>query len=176
MVFLMAFNIGINVLLECIKVMLIATLPFGELRLSIPIALANEITPLQAFGLSVMGNMLPVVPLLLFLDPVSNWLRRYTIFDRFFKWLFSRTRRYNYNNRVEKYGSLALIPFVAIPLPWTGAWTACAIAFVFGIRHRYGVCRYFRRCNNSRDNSYAVVHGRFGDVRDLISAQNSVEF
>ena len=142
MVFLMAFDM-INILPESIRVMLIATLPFAELRLSIPIALANEITPLQAFGLSVMGNMLPVAPLLLFLDPVSNWLRRYTIFDRFFNWLFSRTRRYNYNNRMEKYGSLALIPFVAIPLPWTGAWTACAIAFVFGIRHRHAFSAIF---------------------------------
>ncbi len=133
----------INILPEGVKVMLIAMLPFAELRLAIPIALANEITPQQAFGLSVMGNMLPVVPLLLFLDPVSNWLRRYNIFDRFFNWLFARTRRYNYNNKMEKYGSLALIPFVAIPLPWTGAWTACAIAFVFGFRHRYAFSAIF---------------------------------
>jgi uncharacterized membrane protein len=133
----------IDMLPESIKVMLIAMLPFAELRLSIPIALANEITPLQAFVLSVIGNMLPVVPLLLFLDPVSNWLRRYTIFDRFFEWLFTRTRRYNDNNRIGRYGSLALIPFVAVPLPWTGAWTACAIAFVFGIRHRYAFSAIF---------------------------------
>jgi len=130
--------------LESIRVILLATIPIGELRASIPIGIKfYEMDPLQVFVLSVMGNMLPVIPLLLFLDPVSNWLRRYTIFDGFFNWLFSRTRRYNYNNRVEKYGSLALIPFVAIPLPWTGAWTACAIAFVFGIRHRYAFAAIF---------------------------------
>ena len=130
--------------LESIRVILLATIPIGELRASIPIGIKfYEMDPLQVFVLSVMGNMLPVIPLLLFLDPVSNWLRRYTIFDRFFKWLFSRTRRYNYNNRVDKYGSLALIPFVAIPLPWTGAWTACAVAFVFGIRHRYAFSAIF---------------------------------
>jgi len=38
---------------------------------------------------------------------------------------------------MDKYGSLGLIPFVAIPLPVTGAWTASAVAFVFGIRCRY---------------------------------------
>jgi len=38
---------------------------------------------------------------------------------------------------MEKYGALGLAPFVAIPLPVTGAWTACAVAFVFGIRFRY---------------------------------------
>lgn len=90
---------------------------------------------LQVFVLSVIGNMLPVVPLLLFLEPVSNWLRRYSIFDRFFAWLFARTRRYS--AQMDKYGSLGLIPFVAIPLPVTGAWTASAVAFVFGIRCRH---------------------------------------
>lgn len=126
----------ISVLPESIQVILMAMIPFGELRASIPFALWIEMSHEEAFVLvSVIGNMLPVVPLLLFLDPVSNWLRRYTVFDRFFNWLFARTRRYN--KRMDKYGSLGLIPFVAIPLPVTGAWTACAVAFVFGIRFRY---------------------------------------
>ena len=123
-------------MLEYVKVTLMAMTPFGELRASIPVGLTvYGMAPLQVFVLSVIGNMLPVVPLLLFLEPVSNWLRRYTIFDRFFAWLFARTRRYS--ARMDKYGSLGLIPFVAIPLPVTGAWTASAVAFVFGIRCRY---------------------------------------
>lgn len=122
--------------LESIQVILLAMIPFGELRASIPIAIGvYDMSIAQAFVLSVIGNMLPVVPLLLFLDPVSNWLRRYSIFDRFFNWLFARTRRHS--ERMEKYGALGLTPFVAIPLPVTGAWTGCAAAFVFGIRFRY---------------------------------------
>jgi len=132
----MTFEMGINVLPECIRVMLIAMVPFGELRVAIPIGISlYNMDSSQAFVLSVIGNMLPVVPLLLFLEPVSNWLRRYRVFDRFFNWLFARTRRYDH--RMEKYGALGLIPFVAIPLPVTGAWTACAAAFVFGIHFRY---------------------------------------
>ncbi|MBL7118169.1 MAG: small multi-drug export protein [Candidatus Syntrophoarchaeum sp.] len=138
----MIMSFSFAVAFESIRVMLMAMIPFGELRTSIPFAIGiYEMGPEQAFVLSVIGNMLPVVPLLLFLDPVSNWLRRYNIFDRFFNWLFSRTRRYN--NRMEKYGSLGLIPFVAIPLPVTGAWTACAVAFVFGIRSRYAFAAIF---------------------------------
>jgi uncharacterized membrane protein len=121
---------------ESVQVVLVAMVPLGELRVSIPFAMGvYKMSAPQAFMLSVLGNMLPVIPLLLFLEPVSNWLRRYRSFDRFFDWLFARTRRYN--AKVEKYGALALAPFVAIPLPMTGAWTACAIAFVFGIRSRY---------------------------------------
>jgi uncharacterized membrane protein len=32
---------------------------------------------------------------------------------------------------------MALVMFVAIPLPITGAWTGCAAAFVFGIKFRH---------------------------------------
>jgi uncharacterized membrane protein len=127
---------GFALLWESVQVVLMAMVPLGELRVSIPLAMGvYKMSAPQAFMLSVLGNMLPVMPLLLFLEPVSNWLRRYRSFDRFFDWLFARTRRYN--AKVEKYGALALAPFVAIPLPMTGAWTACAIAFVFGIRSRY---------------------------------------
>jgi uncharacterized membrane protein len=121
---------------QSVQVVLMAMIPLGELRASIPFAIGIHHMPVpQAFLLSVLGNMLPVLPLLLFLEPVSNWLRRYRVFDKFFGWLFARTRRYS--AKVERYGALALAPFVAIPLPVTGAWTACAIAFVFGIRARY---------------------------------------
>ena len=132
----------INVLSESIQVILVAMTPIGELRASIPFALGfYDMDPLEAFALSIIGNMIPVIPLLFFLEPVSNWLRRYPIFDRFFNRLFSRTRRYD--NRMRKYGSLGLIPFVAIPLPVTGAWTACAVAFVFGIRFKYAFVTIF---------------------------------
>jgi uncharacterized membrane protein len=117
-------------------VILTAMTPISELRGAIPLALFTlGMSPVQAYIYSVIGNMLPVTPLLLFLEPVSNWLRRYRSFDRFFDWLFARTRRYN--DRMEKYGALGLASFVAIPLPMTGAWTGCAVAFVFGIRFKY---------------------------------------
>ncbi len=127
---------GFAGVLEILWVVLTAMTPISELRGAIPLALFElGMSPLQAYTYSVLGNMLPVIPLLLFLEPVSNWLRRYVIFDRFFTWLFARTRRYN--KRMEKYGALGLASFVAIPLPMTGAWTGCAVAFVFGIRFKY---------------------------------------
>lgn len=114
----------------------IAMLPVSELRGAIPIAIGiYGINPFDAFILAVIGNMIPVVPLLLFLEPVSNFLRRWNIWNRFFTWLFTRTHR-NHSKEFEKYGTLALAIFVAIPLPATGAWSGCAAAFVFGIKFR----------------------------------------
>jgi uncharacterized membrane protein len=117
--------------------MVIGAMPIFELRGAIPIALGiYDMSPISAFTFAVLGNMIPVVPLLLFLDPVSTYLRRFPIFDKFFSWLFGRTHR-NHSERFEKYGTLALTLFVAVPLPVTGAWTGCAAAFVFGIKFRH---------------------------------------
>lgn len=119
---------------DWLATVLIAMIPITELRGSIPIAIGYYgMSPLEAFFFSVIGNSLPVVPLLLFLEPVSNFLRRWKIWDRFFTWLFGRTHR-NHSESFERYGTLALAIFVAIPLPLTGAWSGCAAAFVFGIR------------------------------------------
>lgn len=119
-----------------LAVLILGAAPVSELRGAIPVAIGiYGMGPFEAFFFSVIGNLLPVIPLLLFLEPVSNYLRRYSIFDTFFTWLFSRTRRNNTEN-FEKYGLLALTVFVAIPLPATGAWSGCAAAFVFGVKFR----------------------------------------
>ena len=117
----------------------VAMLPIAELRGALPIAITIfKMEPLKAYGLSVLGNMVPVIPILLILDPLSKWLsRRSSIFKRFFDWLFERTRRRG--GAVEKYEALGLVLFVAIPLPITGAWTGCIASLIFGIRFRYAL-------------------------------------
>ncbi|MHC1688682.1 MAG: COG2426 family protein [Methanothrix sp.] len=114
--------------------MIAAALPISEVRGAIPLAIGvYGFSPLQAYLLSVLGNLLPIIPLLLFLGPVSDFLRRFPIGDRFFSWLFARTRS-KYIKDHENFGLTALAVFVAIPLPMTGAWTGCVIAFLLGFR------------------------------------------
>jgi uncharacterized membrane protein len=122
-----------------ILVMIASALPFIEARYAIPPAiLSGQFTAPEAFLLGFVGNVIPVIFLLLLLEPVSIYLRtRSPVFERFFTWLFDRTRRHS--EKFERWGALALMPFVAVPLPVTGAWTACAAAFVFGIRFRYAL-------------------------------------
>lgn len=113
---------------------LIAMLPIAELRGAIPIALGAYQLPIwQAYIFAVIGNLIPVIFILKWIYPVSKFLRRWKIFDRFFVWLFARTRKKFYK-KYEKWGDLALILFVAIPLPVTGAWTGSFAAFLFGIK------------------------------------------
>jgi len=125
-------------------VVVFAASPVLELRGAIPLAVGfYGMSPIRAFALGVFGNLLPVLPLLFLLGRVSNFLAyRYKVFERFFTWLFERTRE-RVEDRYKKYGALVLVPIVAVPLPGTGAWTGCAAAFVFGIEHRYSVPAIF---------------------------------
>lgn len=114
--------------------MIVAMLPIAELRGAIPLALGvYHLSPLSAFAWAVLGNTIPVVFLLWLLEPISNYLSRHFYFlNRFFAWLFGMTKK-KHSQKFEIWGSLALITFVAIPLPLTGGWSGAVAAFVFGI-------------------------------------------
>ena len=131
---------NLSVLPPELVVVVFSASPILELRGAIPLAVGfYGMSPAHAFALGVFGNLLPVLPLLFFLGRLSNFLSyRYRVFERFFTWLFERTRE-RVEDRYKKYGAVALVPIVALPLPGTGAWTGCAAAFVFGIEHRYSV-------------------------------------
>jgi len=89
--------------------------------------------------LSVVASLVPVVILLLFLEKVTNWLRAlHPSLDHFFSWLFKRTH-YRHTAKFERWGSLALMLFVAIPLPFTGAWTGTLLSYLFGIKFHHAI-------------------------------------
>jgi uncharacterized membrane protein len=116
----------------------IALLPIVELRGAIPWAIGvGGLSWSTAYLLSVVGNFLPVLPILWLLGPAERLLRGWPLMDRFFGWLFARTR--SRSAVVQKYEALGLMLFVAVPLPVTGAWTGCVAAYLFGIRHRFAV-------------------------------------
>lgn len=117
-----------------IKTFLIAMSPIVELRGSIPLALSVYHLPIwSAYLFSVLGNLVPVIFILCLLESVSQYLSRHCyFFNRFFAWLFERTRRKHFR-KFEHWKEFALVVLVAIPLPFTGAWTGSLCAFVFGI-------------------------------------------
>ena len=115
-------------------IVLISMIPFIELRGAIPIAVWYYHMPLwYAFPLAVLGNIIPVPFILLFLGDIEKWLRKYNSFDKFFDWLYARTKS-RASERIKKYEELGIMLFVAIPLPMTGAWTGSLIAYLFGLR------------------------------------------
>ena len=117
-----------------IKILLIAMSPFVELRGAIPVAIGYyHFSAFSAFWISVIGNILPVFFILGLLEAVYRFLtQHFYFFNRFFAWLFEKTRR-NHQAKFARWKELALIILVAIPLPLSGAWTGSLCAFVFGI-------------------------------------------
>jgi uncharacterized membrane protein len=126
------FNLG-----PAAVVVIIGMLPIFELRGAIPVAILYFKMPwYEAYLWSVIGNMIPIIPIILLIGPVSNLLmRRSKLWNRFFTWVFERSRKRG-ADLVEKYEALGLGIFVAIPLPVTGAWTGSLLAFLMRIRAR----------------------------------------
>lgn len=113
----------------------LAMLPISELRGAIPYAVGVAgMSWQEAYVISVIANFVPVIPLYILIGPVSEFLRKVPLFDRFFTWLFARARRKG--KLIERFEVLGLVLFVAIPLPVTGAWTGTIAAFLFGVRKR----------------------------------------
>ena len=117
--------------------MLAAMTPSLELSGSIPLGiLGYHLNPVATIIVSLVGIMIPVVVMVLALGPITNWLRaRSKMLDRFFGWLFNRTY-HKHSQSFERWGSVALLLFTAIPLPLplSGGWTGAILAYLFGIK------------------------------------------
>lgn len=114
-------------------VVLISMLPFVELRLAIPLGILNyHMDPLTVLIICIIGNLIPVPFILVLFERVERWLRKYPRWAGLMDKIFEKTRK-KASKRVEKYEALALISFVAIPFPGTGAWTGSLIAYLFGL-------------------------------------------
>ena len=133
----------------------ISTLPIVELRGAIPaghvlLPDTDKTTRLgrddlrraaRIFFWAVLGNMLPVPFILLLLGPASKLCMKVPVGKKFFDWLFARTRRKTAD--IEKYETLGLTVFVAIPLPATGAWTGAMAGWLLGMSFAHSLLSIF---------------------------------
>ena len=119
-----------------IKTILLAMTPINELRGTIPIALTVfHFSPGKAMFLACLGNILPIFFLLWFWKKIAFVLAKHSkLFNKFFSWFLKRTKKRIYN-KYETYGNIALVLFVAIPLPITGAWTGSLAATLLGLSY-----------------------------------------
>lgn len=121
-------------------IILLSALPVVELRATLPLALeVYDFAVPRALVDVYLGNALPVVPLVFGLNTLVQFLsRRSRLISRLVDGYLARVR-----SRLEKtyqlYGALALLIFVAIPLPMTGVWTASAAAAIFGVKARLAI-------------------------------------
>jgi uncharacterized membrane protein len=112
---------------------LISMIPIFELRGGIPVGIALfKLHPATVYFTCVVFNLIPVLPILLLLNPLRRLLSRVPPFRGLFRYLERKAAR---NKRlIERYEEIGLTLFVAIPLPVTGAWTGSIIAKVMGLK------------------------------------------
>jgi uncharacterized membrane protein len=121
---------------EILRVFGLAALPISELRGAIPLAIGQfHFTWYYAFLVAFLGNLVPVFAILLLFDPAVRLISKVPIGKRFLDWLFEKVRKRG--QKVDRYETIGLALFVAIPLPVTGAWTGSILAALRGYRLRY---------------------------------------
>jgi len=120
-----------------IATLLIAMVPIAELRVSIPVALeVYELSVFSSVFFSILGNMVPVTFILWLLPHVHEWILRQKFLGKFFQKLLKRAEG-KISGDLVRYGfAIALVIFIGIPLPMTGAWTGSLICFIFNLPFR----------------------------------------
>lgn len=114
-------------------VLIASAIPVIEVRGSIPLGMMYFKMPaLNAILLSILGSSLIALPLFWFLNTMTVHLRKINAFDKFFEWLFARTRAKS--KMIEDLELIGLTLFIAVPLPGTGVWTGVIAAYLLGLR------------------------------------------
>ena len=111
-------------------IFLISMVPLIELRGAIPVSQGFQLPLLQSYIVCVIGNMLPVPVIYLFARKVLEWGADKKYIGKFFTFCIEKGHKGGAKLK-EKAGRglfVALLLFVGIPLPGTGAWTGTLAA------------------------------------------------
>ena len=111
-------------------IFLISMVPLIELRGAIPVSQGFQLPLLQSYIVCVIGNMLPVPVIYLFAREVLEWGKDKKYIVKYFTFCIEEGHKGGEKLK-EKAGRglfVALLLFVGIPLPGTGAWTGTLAA------------------------------------------------
>jgi len=113
-------------MLKYLAVFLISMVPLVELRLAVPFAVGLGLPYIPSLVVSIIGNMIPVPFIYFFARKVLVWGSDKRYIGKFFRFCLVKGERAG-QKLVKATGRgglfMALLLFVGIPLPGTGAWT-----------------------------------------------------
>ncbi len=129
-----------------IFVFLISMVPLIELRGAIPVGLSSlwgePIPIIPLYIICIIANMLPVPFIYLFARKVLVWGQDKKVIGKFFKWCLDKGEKGG--KKLQKKAGrgglfIALLLFVGIPLPGTGAWTGTLAASILDMDFKTSV-------------------------------------
>ena len=118
-----------------IMVFFISMVPLIELRGAIPYSQVMGLPLLESYIIAIIGNMLPVPIIYLFARKVLEWGADKPVIGGFFTWCLEKGKHggEKLQAKAGKGLLIALLLFVGIPLPGTGAWTGTLAASLLDI-------------------------------------------
>jgi uncharacterized membrane protein len=117
-------------------VFLVSMVPLIELRGAIPYGVLFGLPLWLTFLIAIVGNMLPVPIIYFFARKVLEWGCDKPVIGRFFTFCLEKGHRGGEKLKAKAGRGLfwALLLFVGIPLPGTGAWTGSLVAAVIDMK------------------------------------------
>jgi uncharacterized membrane protein len=110
---------------EYLIIFILGGFPIAEIRGAIIYGLAMNLNMYYVFAIGALGNIIAI--------PIIFFVLEKLHFIGLAKRLFGK-RTYNkiekHQKAIDKWGELALLTFVAIPLPFTGGWTGAFAATI----------------------------------------------
>ena len=110
----------------------ISMVPLIELRGAIPVSQILSLPLIPSYMVCILGNMLPVPIIYLFARKVLEWGADKPVIGKFFTFCLEKGEKGGQKLQAKAGRGLflALLLFVGIPLPGTGAWTGTLAASI----------------------------------------------
>ena len=122
---------SLPIIVKYIIIAFVSMVPIVELRGAIPIAEGLGLNIFIYYPIAILFNMLPVPVIYLFARKVLEWGKDKKVIGKFFTWCLEKGEKGG--EKLKKSAGnrgifFALLIFVGIPLPGTGAWTGTLAA------------------------------------------------
>ena len=121
--------------------LLVSMVPIVELRGAIPIGVSAGVPWKAAVAISMVGNMIPVPFIFFFARKVLEWGKDKPYIGKFFTWCLEKGHHGGGKLQAKAGKGMfwALLLFVGIPLPGTGAWTGTLAASLLDLDFKKSV-------------------------------------
>lgn len=136
---------GDNMIRKYLIVFLISMVPIIELRGAIPYAVGFKLPLIPSYITAILGNLVPVPFIFLFARKILVWGSNKKYIGKFFTWCLRKGESGGEKLKAKAKNGIyvALLLFVGIPLPGTGAWTGTLAASILDLDFKKSVLAIF---------------------------------
>lgn len=119
----------------------VSMVPLIELRGAIPVSQGLGLPLIPSYIICIIGNMLPVPFIYLFARKVLEWGKDKPVIGKFFTFCLEKGEKggKKLEAKAGKGLFVALLLFVGIPVPGTGAWTGTLAASILDMDFKFSV-------------------------------------